>query len=35
VNDPKKKRSDTPKFRLKGVEFTPAEIESIIQVDPL
>lgn len=35
VNDSKKKRSDTPLFRLKGVEFTPAEIESIIQVDPL
>ncbi len=31
--DPKRKPHDTPVFRLKGVEFTAAEIESIVQED--
>ena len=31
----KKKRSDVPVFRIKSLEFTPAEIESIVQADPL
>lgn len=33
VTDPKKAPSKTPLFRLKGVEFTVAEIESIVQVE--
>lgn len=34
VSDPKKRDASRPLFRLKGLEFTPAEIESIVQVDP-
>jgi hypothetical protein len=34
ISDPKKKRDGPPLFRLKGVEFTPADIESIVQVEP-
>lgn len=33
LSDPKKAAPKTPTFRLKGVEFTVAEIESIVQVD--
>jgi hypothetical protein len=33
ISDPKKSRSIQPLFRLKGLEFTPAEIDSIVQVD--
>ena len=35
IQDPKKKGDAPPVFRLRGLEFTPVEIESIIQVDPL
>ncbi len=31
--DPKKSRSGLPLFRLRGLEFGPAEIESIVQVE--
>jgi hypothetical protein len=31
--DPKKRDASLPLFRLRGLEFTPAEIESIVQVD--
>jgi hypothetical protein len=31
ISDPKRKSTDPPVFRLRGLEFTPAEIESIIQ----
>lgn len=30
---PKKQRDAVPVFRLKGLEFAPSEIESIVQVD--
>ena len=30
---PKKRDASLPLFRLKGLEFGPAEIESIVQVD--
>jgi hypothetical protein len=33
VTDPKRQHANRPMFRLKGLEFTPAEIESIVQVD--
>lgn len=33
ISDPKSKRDAVPLFRLKGLEFTPSEIESIVQVD--
>lgn len=33
VSDPKKNRDSTPLFRLRGLEFTPADIESIVQED--
>ena len=33
VTDPKKVLPKSPVFRLKGVEFTVAEIESIVQVE--
>jgi len=32
--DPKKRDASRPLLRLKGLEFTPTEIESIVQVDP-
>jgi hypothetical protein len=31
--DPKQNPSSPPLFKLKGVEFSPAEIESIVQED--
>ena len=34
VADPKKRDPSRPLFRLKGVEFSPAEIESIVQIEP-
>ena len=33
VTDPKRCNATRPMFRLKGLEFTPAEIESIVQID--
>lgn len=33
ISDAKKTRDSSPTLRLKGLEFTPAEIESIVQVD--
>jgi hypothetical protein len=33
ISDPKKSRPDQPLFRLKGLEFTAAEIDRIVQVD--
>ena len=33
VSDSKKKSEGTPLFRLKGLEFRPADIESIVQMD--
>ena len=33
VNDPKRGRHAQPRFRLRGVEFGVAEIESIVQED--
>ncbi len=33
ISDPKLAASKSPTFRLKGVEFTVAEIESIVQVE--
>ena len=35
IADSKKKDASRPMFRLKGLEFSPAEIESIAQIDPL
>ena len=32
--DPKNRNASKPLLRLKGLEFTPADIESIVQVDP-
>lgn len=32
ITDPKKPNSGTPKFRIGTLEFTPAEIESIVQL---
>lgn len=34
TSDPKKGRQGPPLFRLKGLEFTVGEIESIVQEDP-
>jgi len=34
IADPKNRNASRPLLRLKGLEFTPAEIESIVQVDP-
>jgi hypothetical protein len=33
LTDPKKRAASRPMFRLKGLEFSPAEIESIVQLD--
>jgi hypothetical protein len=33
LSDPKKDRSRPPVFRIRGLEFTAAEIESLVQVD--
>ena len=33
VSDPKGKRGSVPIFRIKGLEFGPGEIESIVQVE--
>ena len=33
ISDPKTVASKTPTFRLRGVEFTVVEIESIVQVE--
>ena len=33
TTDPKKRDASRPLLRLKGLEFTPAEIESIVQVE--
>lgn len=32
-SDPRKGRNSPPVFKLKGLEFSPTEIESIVQVD--
>jgi len=34
IANPKIRDASKPLLRLKGLEFTPAEIESIVQVDP-
>ena len=34
VSDPKKSSADRPLFKMKGLEFTASEIESIMQLDP-
>ena len=34
IATPKQRSTSLPLFRLKGLEFTPADIESIVQVDP-
>jgi hypothetical protein len=33
--DPKNRDVSRPMFRLKGLEFSPAQIESIVQIDAL
>jgi hypothetical protein len=33
ISDPKKATAKNPQFRLKGMEFTVTEIESIVQVE--
>ncbi len=33
VSDSKRNPTDPPHFRLRGLEFTPSEIESIVQHD--
>ena len=33
ITDPRKKATDEPLFRLRGMEFKPAEIESMVRVD--
>lgn len=34
IATPKQRGTSLPHFRLKGLEFTPAEIESIVQIEP-